>query len=287
MPAESLTLFDIVPGRVIADRFTVIGPNRQGGFSTAFEVTDAKDGARCEFQLFPAGLFEGDDQAGHFCERLRPWAEAESDAIVGVRDILELDAHTLALVTEFPVGESLRARLTREKLVTRDEVLAIGTRLLEGLEQVHAKGLFHGDIKPNTIWVDGTGEDAQPQLVDGGVTSALWTAKDLGARTALIGTPFYAPVEQFGGDAPDVRSDIYNVAAVLYECAVGVLPWAAKTFLEVFQAKLLDPKPMRERARDIEVDAEFDEAIRKGCFADRNRRYASAAEFRAALERLK
>ena len=40
--------------------------------------------------------------------------------------------------------------------------------------------------------------------IDGGVTPGLWNAKNLGDKTALIGTPFYAPVEQFGGESPDV-----------------------------------------------------------------------------------
>ena len=286
MPPESLTLFDIVPGRVIADRFTVVGANRQGGFSTAFEVMDSQDGARCELQLFPAGLFEGGAQAGQFCDRLRPWTEIDSRAVLHMREILELDAHNLALITEFPTGESLRERLNREKILPRNEVVAIGRHLLEGLEQIHARELVHGDIKPYTIYVEGTGDQVSSVLVDGGVTPGLWTAKDLGDKTALIGTPYYAPVEQFGGDAPDVRSDIYNVATVLFECAVGVLPWPGKTFLEVFQAKLEDPPPMRERAPDVEIDEAFEQVIRKGGCADRNRRYGSVAEFRAALDTL-
>src|SRR6185295_19899496 len=104
-------------------------------------------------------------------------------------------------------------------------------------------GLVHGDIKPSTIYVDAKSKKLGPQLVDGGITPGLWNAKHLGERTALIGTPFYAPVEQFGGESPDVQSDVYNVATVLFEMATGVLPWKGKSFLEVFQAKLQKTPP--------------------------------------------
>jgi len=282
--AESLTLFDIVPGKVIGDRFEVKGPHRQGGFSTAFEVTDTKDGARCELQLFPSALFESPAQAEQFRARLEPWTSIHSPHVLDVREVLELDADNLGLVTAFPPGEPLRKRLGREKHLGKKDVVRIGVGLLSGLAELHGKGLVHGDVKPHTIHVSGNKGSASPILVDGGVTPGLWTAKNLGEKTALIGTPYYAPVEQFGGDAPDVRSDIYNVAAVLFECATGVLPWGGASLLAVFQLKLQDPPAMKERAPEVQVTAELEHAIRRGCLADRNKRYESAEQFRDALE---
>ena len=285
MTPEPLTLYDIVPGRKIADRFTVVGGHRQGGFSTAFEVIDEQEGdARCELQLFPSGLFEGDGQVSEFSRRLKPWIELDSDRVLGVRAMLEVDDDTLAVVTSYPEGVSLRELLNDRGRLEHAEVLAIGRELLAGLVDIHTRGLVHGDIKPLTIHVNGEGPEMRTLLIDGGVTHGLWTAKGLGDRTALIGTPYYAPVEQFGGDAPDIRSDIYNVATVLFECSTGVLPWAGSTFLEVFQSKLQDPPPMHERAPGVKVDSSLEEAIRKGCLADRNRRYGSAADFLAAIE---
>jgi len=155
-----------------------------------------------------------------------------------------------------------------------------------GLSKIHALELVHGDIKPYTVHMQGAGSDVRALLVDGGVTPSLWTAKGLGDTTVLLGTPYYAPVEVFGGDAPDIRSDIYNAATVLYECVCGVLPWHGKSFLEVFQAKLTDPPRMSARAPEIEVDPRLEEVIHKGCLADRNLRYSSAEEFRDAMAAL-
>lgn len=283
---EALSLYDLSPGKVIADRYEIVGTHRQGGLSTAFEVTDGEDDKRYEMQVFPAAML-GIDEAQDFSASLQPWKRVESDYVLRVREILNLGPSLLVLVTDFPEGESLRIRLNREQHLERADVVRIGCQLLEGLVSIHAHGLVHGDIKPYTIHVKGSGGEIRVLLVDGGVTPGLWSAKHLGEKTALIGTPYYAPVEQFGGESPDVQSDVYNVATVLFECATGTLPWPGDSFLDVFQAKL-DKRPpsMSARAPDVELDSELEQAVVTGCLADRSERYATAQDFLARLSAL-
>src|SRR5262249_26549062 len=98
------------------------------------------------------------------------------------------------------------------------------------------------------------------------------------------GTPYYAPVEQFGGEAPDVLSDVYNVATVLFELVTGVLPWPGSSMLEVFQQKLDKQAPsMKKRAPKVEVAPELESAIVHGLMAGKRKRFQSAAAFREAL----
>jgi len=206
--------------------------------------------------------------------------------VVPCIEVLDLGEDAKALISGFPTGECLRQRLKAHSPMDQAEVLALGVSLLEGLVAIHEKNLVHGDVKPYTIHVEGQGASLQAQLVDGGVTPGLWTAKDLGEKTALIGTPYYAPIELFGGESPDVSSDIYNVATVLYECVTGVLPWAATNFLQVFQAKLQDPASMKRRAPKVAVDPELEAVIRRGMMTARKDRYAKASTFLEDLEEL-
>jgi serine/threonine-protein kinase len=189
------------------------------------------------------------------------------------------------MITAEPRGEPLADWGRKNKRPGQAAVAAIGIASLEALEAIHARKLIHGDIKPATLNViEANGKGLGAQLVDGGVTPGLWNAKHLGDRTALIGTPFYAPVEQFGGESPDVASDVYNVAAVLFELATGVLPWPGRSFLEIFQAKLDKVAPsMKRRAPDAQVEPEFVLAVQRGLFTDKRQRYTSAAQFKAAL----
>lgn len=280
-------LHDVSPGRLVAGRYRVVAPHRRGGLSVAFEVRDQVTGERRELQLFAANLFDDPGQAEEAKSILSAWKEVDCDSVLRVCDIATVGPSTIAIVTEFPAGEPLRTRLQKERRFPAETVVGIGCQLLEGLVEIHARSLVHGDIKPSTIHVTGRGEETHVLLVDGGITPALWRAKDLGDKTALIGTPYYAPIEQFGGDSPSVQSDLYNLAAVLFECTTGVLPWPGTSFVEVFQAKLArNPPSMRRRAPDVEVDPELERVIVTGCLADRKERYSSAEDFLRELSAL-
>ena len=255
MTNEVFSLFDLVPGKVLGGRYRIVGPSRQSGLSAAFEVADEDVAERLEMTVFPAALFDNEGQADEYRQFLEPWKTVDSPYVTRVVDIIGVLNTTLALITEYSSGESLREWLRENQRLEGPQVQRVGVQLCKGLESIHGAGLVHGDVKPHTIHIAEGRKGFQAQLVDGGVTPGLWNAKQLGEHTALIGTPFYAPVEQFGGDSPDVRSDIYNVATVLFELACGVLPWPGSSFLEVFQAKLdknapsmRSPAPRRSRS---------------------------------------
>lgn len=282
MTDRPLSLFDLTPGKVLAERYQIQRSFRQGGMSATFIVTDSEDGAEREMQVFPSALFDKKTQSEDFAKLLEKWKAIDSPAVLRVHDVVVRDDGTLLMVTDVPAGESLREWIGEHKHMPLEQVVELGHHILSGLERVHAAGQVHGDIKPHAIHLQGGPKEAV--LVDGGITSGLWSAKHLGDKTALIGTPFYAPVEQFGGESPDIQSDIYNVATVLYELCTGVVPWPGSSFLEIFQAKLEKrPPSMRSRAHDIEVPQDLEDALVEGLLADRRERYPSV---RAFLDRL-
>ncbi|MFT7670679.1 MAG: serine/threonine protein kinase [Planctomycetota bacterium] len=283
MSDSPLTLFDLAPGKVLADRYLIKKPNRHGGMAATFIVTDSSEGTERELHVFPSALFDKKAQADDFAVLLDRWLEIDSKAIARVRKVIVRDDGTLLMVTDVPQGGSLRDWLNENKRMPIAEVVELGKHLLAGLIQVHAVGLVHGDIKPHAIHINGGPRDTI--LVDGGITSGLWSAMHLGDKTALIGTPFYAPVEQFGGESPDIQSDVYNIATVLYELCTGVVPWPGSSFLEIFQAKLAkQPPSMRSRAGDVQVPEALETAIVGGLLADRSERYYSVQAFLEKLE---
>ncbi|QDU84192.1 Serine/threonine-protein kinase PknB [Planctomycetes bacterium Pla163] len=272
----------LAPGRVVADRFELKSPWRQGGLSVAFEAHDRERDEPCEVQSFSAGLFEGEDQARAFAATFEPWMALRSERVARVRAVV-VEGPNAFVVTDLATGRSLRQFLDEAagEPLAPARVVEIGLALARGLEDLHAAGLVHGDVKPTSVYVDGP----NVMLVDGGTTPSLWTAKDLGERTALIGTPYYAPIEQFGGEAPGPASDIYNVCTLLFELATGVQPFAGRSFLEVFQSKLApEPPTFAQRAPKLASRGAFEEVVRRGLYADANRRYRTARELRAALE---
>lgn len=287
MSAKTISLFDLAPGKTLLDRYLITRVFRHGGMSTTFEVEDKADGGTAEMQVFPAALFESHKQSLEFAQAMHVWKVVSSPAVLKVRDVHSFDDGTILFVTDLPPGESLRDWQKVHKVVEPSEAIDIGLHLLDGLVAIHTAGLVHGDIKPHTMHIEEK-KKRRMTLVDGGITPALWTAKHLGDKTALIGTPFYAPVEQFGGESPDVQSDVYNLATVLFELLTGTIPWKGKSFLEVFQAKLSkSPPSMKACAPKVSVPADLEAVIVKGLMADKKERYASAAEFKKALKALK
>lgn len=283
MHAKSLTLFDLAPGKDLLGQYTIRRAHRQGGMSTTFEVEDKKRKSACEVQVFPAALFENAQQAREFSDSLSVWTRVDSKHVLAARDVHVLEDGSILYVTDMPAGTSLREWLRAHAVSPAATVIDIGCQLLEGLSAVHAAGLVHGDIKPHTIQIE-DGKKPRLVLADGGITPGLWTAKHLGEKTALIGTPFYAPIEQFGGESPNVQSDIYNVATVLFEITTGTIPWKGKSFIEVFQSKLEKrPPSMKSRAPKVQVPAALEDAIAGGLMADKSERYATADEFRKQL----
>ena len=280
--STSLNLFDLRAGKVLLDRYHLLGPHRDSGIAATFAAEDAEDGSRLELLAFPGGLFEGHAPAAEFADRLTAWHTLRVDGVQAVLRVEVLDDGAVLLITDFPPGHSLRGWMNENTRMGEEEVVILASGLLAALREVHHAGLVHGDIKPAAIFYQG--EEGVGTLVDGGLTPALWSAKHLGTRTALIGTPFYAPLEQFTGDSPDELSDLYNLATVMYELLSGVLPWSGKGYIEVFQSKMqASPPQMSMRAPGVEVNAALEAVIATGLRAERRERYQSAESFLDAL----
>lgn len=282
MTRSQLNLFDLAPGKVLLDRFRIVKPHRQGGMSAAFEVEAIEGGETRELQVFLGNLFEDPAQSAEFAQRLEAWTALTSRAVVRPSELILLDDGSLVYVSDFPSGRSLRDVINEDGRLRPGPAIALVEDLLAGLQEIHGQGLVHGDIKPAAIYYDtdaGTGA-----LVDGGVTPGMWAAKHLGTRTALIGTPYYAPLEQFTGDSPDGNSDLYNVATVLFEMLTGVLPWSGTSYIEVFQSKMMKAPPkMSERAPGSNVPEGLERIVAKGLMGARKERYQTVEEFQTEL----
>ncbi|HEY4027621.1 MAG TPA: protein kinase [Candidatus Dormibacteraeota bacterium] len=113
------------------------------------------------------------------------------------------------VATALAPGGSLRD-LMQLGPISPERAWAIVSAVAEGLHRAHGAGLVHRDVKPSNVLFDASG---RPLLADFGL-----------ARTHFgfaVGTPAYmAPEQAMGGEA-DRRSDVYALAAVLYEMLTG------------------------------------------------------------------
>lgn len=220
---------------------TSLGPYRisgtlgEGGMGVVYAAHDDRLDRPVAIKVIRAG---GDPNA-----RQRLWREARTAArlnhpnICQVYEVGEADGQ-LYIVMERLDGESLNAMLSRGPLPAQEAVShALG--ILAGLEALHQQGLVHRDLKPSNVFLTKHG----PKLLDFGLARAAMPDIAV-AETAvtlpglMIGTPQYMSPEQASGLPVDVRSDLFAVAAILYEMLAGRPAFPGKTAVEVLHAIL-------------------------------------------------
>jgi eukaryotic-like serine/threonine-protein kinase len=187
----------------------------------------------------------------------------------------------LYYVMPYVEGESLRARLDREKQLPVDEAVRLATAVLAALDYAHGHSVVHRDLKPENILL----QHGEPVVADFGIALAVSNAG--GARvtqTGLsLGTPQYMSPEQATGDRLiDARSDIYSMGAVLYEMLAGEPPHTGAS-VQAIIAKVITERPRSLRIGRDTVPEPVDHAVLKALAKIPADRWSSARAFADAL----
>ncbi|MEQ1691164.1 MAG: serine/threonine-protein kinase [Gemmatimonas sp.] len=185
--------------------------------------------------------------------------------------------YVMPLVT----GETLRARLEREQQLPIGEAVRIAREVASALDYAHRQGVIHRDIKPENILL----HDGQAIVADFGIALAVQQAGGQRmTQTGLsLGTPQYMSPEQAMGErAIDARSDIYSLAAVLYEMLTGDPPFTGSS-VQAVVAKVMNASVERPTLIRKTVTPSLETAVLRALEKLPADRFGSAAEFAAAL----
>jgi len=193
---------------------------------------------------------------------------------------VERGVHFFAM--EYVEGKSLGQLLAESGPLPPARAARVAVEVLRALAAAHERGIVHRDVKPTNVLLR---RDGAVKVADFGLAHVVdWTR--LTISSGALGTPSYMAPEQFESTAVDPRSDLYSVAAVLHEMLTGRPPFeaanAAALMLKHLEAE--PPRPSRARGASPAL-APFDDVVTRGLAKDPGGRYASAAEFAAALER--
>jgi hypothetical protein len=173
-------------------------------------------------------------------------------------------------------------------------VLELGAEMADALGAAHAQGVVHRDIKPANLFVTRRGtikvlDFGVAKLTEAGRSDPGATIGGSDQLTMLgttIGTVAYMSPEQARGQEIDARTDLFSAGVVLYEMAVGQLPFQGATVATIFERLLTKPAAPPSTIK-AGIPAELDHIILKALEKDRETRYQGAAELRADLKRLK
>jgi len=263
----------------LAGRYAVDREIGAGGMATVYLARDLKHDRNVALKvLLPElGAILG---AERFQSEIKVTANLQHPNLLPLFDSGEANG-LLFYVMPYVEGESLRARLDREKQLPINEAIRIASAVASALDYAHRHNVIHRDLKPENILL----HDGQPLVADFGI--ALAVSKAGGQRvtqTGLsLGTPQYMSPEQATGDrAIDGRTDIYSLGAVTYEMLAGEPPHLGTT-AQAIVAKVLTEIPRSVRLARPSVPEHVEAAVEKALEKLAADRWATAKEFGDAL----
>ena len=248
----------------LGDRYVIEREIGSGGMAVVYLARDKKLDREVALKVLrpELGAVLGSER---FLTEIKISARLDHPHILTLIDSGEADG-LLYYVLPFVRGESLRAKLDRERQLGLEEALTITKQVASALDYAHRQGLVHRDIKPENILI----QEGEAMLTDFGIALAV---KEAGGnrltQTGLsLGTPQYMSPEQATGDRGiDARSDVYSLASVLYEMLAGEPPVTGASAQSMI-AKLMTEKPTHLRVLRDTVPPSIDEAVAQGAGQD-------------------
>jgi len=192
----------------------------------------------------------------------------------------------MELIDGVPLGRFVTER--RPDVAERIRLLVEICRIVE---YAHRRGVIHRDLKPANILIEQRDGQAQPRVLDFGVSRLLKsdTTQTLITQPGqIIGTLAYSSPEQLNGNSAeiDTSTDTYSIAAVGFEMLTGELPIDVRhDTIATALHRIREEEPRRLRTGERALDADLDAIFAKALEKSKDRRYASVAEFRDDLQR--
>jgi serine/threonine-protein kinase len=214
-----------------------------------------------------------------FRTEARSAARLQHPNIVSVYDA-DRDLDVAFLVMEYVEGRDLKHHLDQGARYTLEQIAALMGDLLAALDYAHSQRIIHRDIKPANLLIENSG---RLKLTDFGVARIQDAEDATRTRGAMIGTLKYMAPEQVQGLPVDARCDLFSAGIVLYQLLTGARPFEGGNDFETIQ-QIVTQTPPPPSSLNPSLPPEIDRVLARALEKDRERRYASAAEFNDALQ---
>ncbi|MFD4838402.1 protein kinase [Achromobacter sp. NPDC058515] len=190
---------------------------------------------------------------------------------------------TLHTVSEYIEGRTLTQWMAANPRPALEPAIAIIEQIARGLQAFHRLEIVHQDLRPDNIIIT---PDGTAKIIDLGSTRTAGIedlAQPDDAPPPVLGTAQYAAPEYFLGEAGTTRSDIYALAAMLYQMLSGRLPYGAEAARARSRAAQLRLTYVSVLDRDREIPAWIDSVLSRALHPDPRARTPELSEFTYAL----
>ncbi len=275
-------------GELVCQRYEIRRVVADGGMGRVYEALDLQQRRSVALKILHPEIAGDEVAVERFKREFAVSRALPHDYVVEVLDFQATADDSYALVMEFLYGEELRATLKRERTVAPARMLRMLSQVAIGMDAAHAQNLVHRDLKPDNLFLCQQRDGDIAKILDfGSVKDNAENAKKLTMLGTTIGSPYYmAPEQAQGLDTLDRRADVWALAAIVYECVTGRVPFQGKngpaTLLQILTQ---EPEPASSAAggQKHEVPRALDFALTKAFRKDPEQRTATAGALADAV----
>jgi serine/threonine-protein kinase len=265
----------------MADRYRIERELGSGGMATVYLAEDLKHHRLVALKVLRPELTVslGPER---FLREIEVAAHLQHPHILPLFDSGQVDdgSGVLYYVMPYIEGETLRARIDREKQLPVADAVRLTLEVADGLAAAHARGVIHRDIKPGNILLQG----GHAVIADFGIARAVTAAggERLTETGMALGTPQYMSPEQATAGEVDGRTDLYSLGCVLYEMLAGTPPFTGATAQAILARHSVDAVAPVRTVRGS-VPQAVERVLLRSLAKVPADRYATAGQFAEAL----
>ena len=270
---------DQLIGRLLGKRYEILEKIGGGGWALVYRAQDTFLHRPVAVKVLRSQYTADDDFVRRFRREAQAAASLSHPNVVSIYDVGQED-DVYYIVMEYIDGQTLKEKIDAEAPLPIAVASRIALQILDALDHAHQAKIVHRDIKPHNILLTKSG---RVKVTDFGIARAA-TTTTLTHTGSIIGSAHYFSPEQARGGFTGEKSDIYSAGVVLYEMVTGRVPFEGDSPISVAIKHIQEDVPQPAQINPA-VPVELEGIILKGMEKDQGRRYQSASEMQADLNR--
>jgi tRNA A-37 threonylcarbamoyl transferase component Bud32 len=266
---------DPLLGAVINGKFRIVGVVAAGGMGKIYRAEQLPLGRPVAIKVLHARYTRSEQDPAfqkRFFLEASILSKLQHPNIVTVFDygrIEEAEEEAYFMAMEYLPGETLHRRLKAHGPLSTGDALALARQIARGLREAHRHGVVHRDLKPSNVMLVPEDDGAENlKILDFGLVKVLADdSEELTKEGSFLGSPRYMSPEQIAHGRVDLRTDVYSLGVILYQCLTGRTPFEGDNSVHILMAHLQMPVPsLREKNPSVFVAPQV-EALVMRCLA--------------------